>query len=463
MAARGSFVLDMVRPLAALMPAVRRADRAVPFHRRMLYTGLSVSVFMVCSHLPLYGVRYAASGADPLYWLRSILASNRGTLMEFGVGPVVTAGTVMQLLTASKLIRVDKSVRRDRDLVDGARKVLAVTIALGEAAAYVLLGMYGPVGALNGALIVLQLFSASVLVVFLDELLDKGYGLQGCSAVSLLSATNTCGKVFWQAFSPVTVNTGRGPEFEGIVLAVIHQAVVRAGNTRALVATMLRRHLPNVTNLLATCLVLLTAIYLEGIRMLLPLQSRERRGRRVTFPIKLLYTSTTPIFLYSAMVSVLYMVSQLLHYSRFGGGVLGRLLGVWKEASYAAVPVGGLAYYVTPPSSVAADPLHALIYTVLLLASCALLSQFWVITSGSSARDVARQLADQRLAMPGRRDGATYEHLKRHIPTAAAVGGLCVGALSIFADMTGAIGSGTGIMLAATVVYNLVNSIQKED
>ncbi|EES05254.1 hypothetical protein SORBI_3004G179100 [Sorghum bicolor] len=163
------------------------------------------------------------------------------------------------------------------------------------------------------------------------------------------------------------------------------------------------------------------------------------------------------------VVSVLYMVSQLLHYSRFGGGVLGRLLGVWKEASYAAVPVGGLAYYVTPPSSVVADPLHALIYTVLLLASCALLSQFWVITSGSSARDVARQLADQRLAMPGRRDGATYEHLKRHIPTAAAVGGLCVGALSIFADMTGAIGSGTGIMLAATVVYNLVNSIQKED
>ena len=203
MAARGSFVMDMIRQLAVLMPAMRRADRAVPFHRRMLYTGLSLSVFMVCSHVPFYGVRYAASGAD-LYWVRSILASNRGTLMEFGVGPIVTAGTVMQLLTASKLIRVDQNVRRDRDLMDGARKVLAVTIWLGEAAAYILLGMYGPVGALNGALIVLQLFSASVLVVFLDELFDKGYGLQGCSAISLLSATNTCGKVVWQAFSPVT-------------------------------------------------------------------------------------------------------------------------------------------------------------------------------------------------------------------------------------------------------------------
>ncbi|CAN6310674.1 unnamed protein product [Urochloa humidicola] len=135
------------------------------------------------------------------------------------------------------------------------------------------------------------------------------------------------------------------------------------------------------------------------------------------------------------------MVSQLLYYSRLGGSVLVRLLGVWEEARHAAVPVGGLAYYVTPPASFVAAPLHALVYTVLLLASCALLSQGWVIVSESSAGDVA----------------------KRYIPTAAALGGLCVGALTIFADMTGVIGTGTGIMLAATAVYNLVNSVEKGD
>ena len=130
--ARGSFaLLDLIRPLASLMPAVRRADRAVPFHRRALYTGISVSVFLVCSHLPLYGVRYAASaGADPLYWVRSVLASNRGTLMELGVGPVVTAGTVMQLATASRLLRVDHNVRTDRELAAAARKVLAMVITV---------------------------------------------------------------------------------------------------------------------------------------------------------------------------------------------------------------------------------------------------------------------------------------------------------------------------------------------
>ncbi|KAJ1253906.1 hypothetical protein BS78_K156100 [Paspalum vaginatum] len=420
--ARGSSALQLIRPVAALMPAVRRPDRVVPFNRRVIYTGIAMSVFLVCSHLPLYGVPYTASGADPLYWVRTVLASNRGTLMELGVGPVVTAGTVMQLVTGSKLLRVDQNVRGDRELVDGERKALAMVIALGEAVAHVQLGMYGAIGALGGVLIVLQLVSASVVVVFLDELFDKGYGLPGCSAISLLSATNTCGKVIWHAFSPVTVNTGRGPEFEGVVLAMIHQAVAGAGKAHELVGTMLRRHLPNVMSLLTTFLVLLAAVYLEGVRILQPLQSRDARGRRVTFPIKLLYTSTMPIVLHSAAVSALYMVSQLLHYSRFfGGSVLVRMLGVWKEASHAAVPVGGLVYYVTPPTSFGADPLHTLVYVALLLTSCALLSQAWATASGSSARDVARQLANQRLALPGSRDGATYSVLRRrYIPTAAA-------------------------------------------
>nr|TKW12575.1 hypothetical protein SEVIR_5G045100v2 [Setaria viridis] len=130
--AHGSSALDLVWPLATLMPAVRRPNRMVPFHRRALYTGLSVSVFLVCSHLSLYGIRYAAFDTDPLYWVRSILASNRGTLMELDVGPIVTAGTVAQLLTASKLIPVDQNVRADCELVDGARKVLTRPLCSGR-------------------------------------------------------------------------------------------------------------------------------------------------------------------------------------------------------------------------------------------------------------------------------------------------------------------------------------------
>ena len=74
---------------------------------------------------------------------------------------------------------------------NGAQKLLGILIAIGEAVAYVLSGMYGPVGQLgvgNSILIILQLFFAGIIVICLDELPQKGYGLG--SEISLFIATN---------------------------------------------------------------------------------------------------------------------------------------------------------------------------------------------------------------------------------------------------------------------------------
>ena len=51
-----------------------------------------------------------------------------------------------------------------------------------------------------------------MVVIILDELLQKGYGLG--SGISLFIATNICESIIWKAFSPTTINTGRGTEFE---------------------------------------------------------------------------------------------------------------------------------------------------------------------------------------------------------------------------------------------------------
>lgn len=74
---------------------------------------------------------------------------------------------------------------------NGAQKLLGILIAFGEAVAYVLSGMYGSVGQLgvgNALLIILQLCAAGIIVICLDELLQKGYGLG--SGISLFIATN---------------------------------------------------------------------------------------------------------------------------------------------------------------------------------------------------------------------------------------------------------------------------------
>ena len=47
-----------------------------------------------------------------------------------------------------------------------------------------------------------------------------------------------------------------------------------------------------------------------------------------------------------------------------------------------------------------------------------------------------------------------YKELKRVVPTAAALGGAILGLLSVAADLMGAIGSGTGILMAVTIIYS---------
>ena len=232
--------------------------------------------------------------------------------------------------------------------------------------AYVLSGMYGSVGQLgvgNAILIIIQLCFAGIIVICLDELLQKGYGLG--SGISLFIATNiwwvllssafldllfkslypissiellefccliatvnwrTCTfvenlkgvlllccseTIIWKAFSPTTINSGRGAEFEGAVIALFHLLITRTDKVRALREAFYRQNLPNVTNLLATVLVFLIVIYFQGFRVVLPVRSKNARGQQGSYPIKLFYTSNMPIILQSALVSNLYFISQV--------------------------------------------------------------------------------------------------------------------------------------------------------
>jgi len=461
--------IHLVKPFMGVLPEVQQPERKVPFREKVLWTAIALFIYLICCQMPLYGIR-ATEGSDPFYWLRVISASNRGTLMELGIGPIVTSSMVMQLLSGAKIIEVDQGIKEDRALFNGAQKLFGMVITIGQALAYVWSGIYGDVkelGAGNALLIVLQLFTAGIVVLVLDEMLQKGHGLG--SGISLFIATNICETIVWKSFSPTTYNYGRGTEFEGAIIALFHMLLTRNDKVRALKEAFYRQNLPNITNLLATVVVFLVVVYFQGFRVELPVKNRRQRGYQMNYPIKLFYTSNIPIILNSALVSNLYFISQML-YRRYSDNFLVNLFGVWKEADNPmapgqSYPVGGLAYYIAPPTSLAsafADPLHAFTYITFILTSCALFSKTWIEVSGTSARDVARQMQEQQMSMRGFRDKSLVKELNRYIPTAAAFGGLCIGALSVIADFMGAIGSGTGILLAVTIIYSYFEMFMKE-
>uniref|UniRef100_A0A8C6MGZ7 Protein transport protein SEC61 subunit alpha n=1 Tax=Nothobranchius furzeri TaxID=105023 RepID=A0A8C6MGZ7_NOTFU len=394
-------LLEVIKPFCAVLPEIQKPERKIQFREKVLWTAITLFIFLVCCQIPLFGIM-SSDSADPFYWMRVILASNRGTLMELGISPIITSGLIMQLLAGAKIIEVGDTPK-DRALFNGAQKLFGMIITTGQAIVYVMTGMYGDpsdMGAGICLLIIIQLFVAGLIVLLLDELLQKGYGLG--SGISLFIATNICETIVWKAFSPTTVNTGRGTEFEGAIIALFHLLATRTDKVRALREAFYRQNLPNLMNLIATVFVFAVVIYFQD-------------------------TSS-------------------------GGPAR-------------AYPVGGLCYYLSPPESfgsVLDDPVHALIYIVFMLGSCAFFSKTWIEVSGSSAKDVAKQLKEQQMVMRGHRETSMVHELNRYIPTAAAFGGLCIGGLSVMADFLGAIGSGTGILLAVTIIYQYFEIFVKE-
>lgn len=205
--------------------------------------------------------------------------------------------------------------------------------------------MYGDpkeIGAGICLLLILQLCVAAVITMLLDELLQKGYGLG--SGISLFIATNVCENIVWKAFSPTTYNTGKGTEFEGAVIAFFHLLLTRNDKMRALKEAFYRNNLPNVMNLFATIVIFAVVIYLQGFRVEIPVKSNKFRGQQGVYPIKLFYTSNMPIMLQSALVSNVFLISQML-FNRFPESFLVRLLGVWGVSCFYYLLLGESELY----------------------------------------------------------------------------------------------------------------------
>ena len=50
-----------------------------------------------------------------------------------------------------------------------------------------------------------------------------------------------------------------------------------------------------------------------------------------------------------------------------------------------------MCYYLSPPETleqIGTDPVHAIVYIIFMLGSCAFFSKTWIDVSGSSAKDV---------------------------------------------------------------------------
>ncbi|KAI9254043.1 SecY subunit of pre protein translocase [Sporodiniella umbellata] len=462
----GLRVLSIFKPFMAALPEIESPDRRIPFNERVVYTMAILIAYLVMSQLPLYGIQDSTL-SDPLASLRVVLGASRGTLAELGVLPILTSGMVLQLLAGANFIRVDYSLKEDRALFTGAQKLFALLMATVQASVLVFVGLYGNPNAIGMAgcgLLVVQIVLSSSVILLLDELLQKGYGLG--SGINLFIASSVCQNVFWKLASFSSVLSYRGSEYEGAIASLFYLLSSRSNKARALRDAFYRPDLPNMMGVLASVAMFALTTYLLSFRVELIIKSNSMRSQRSSYPVRLFYTSSMPVLLQSALFANVFLASYLL-FTYFGDHALVRVFGVWGTLgdSESLRLVSGLAYYLLAPQGLwdaLLHPLHTFIYSALTLFTCAYLSKLWIDVSGASSRDVARTLKDQRVSIAGYRENTMYKELNRVILPAATTGGAVLALVSLTSDILGAIGTGPGILISVLVIFQYFEMFARE-
>jgi|TARA_B100001750_G_scaffold195790_1_gene167692 preprotein translocase SecY subunit len=453
-----SIISEVVRNVASILPEVRKPKQKITLTNRLFWTALALVTYLVMAQVPLYGV--AGGMQDQQSFTQIIFASSAQTLMHLGIGPIVTAGLILQLLKGAEIIKLDFKKPDDRALFAAGTKMLAILVTFAESVAFMIGGSFGTgLPTATAIVIIIQLLIGGIMVILLDELVQKGWGLG--SGISLFIAAGVAQSIFWNTFSLVPA----GQSYFGVIPHVIANFI--SGSPESIFFRP--GGLPSVVTLSLTLVVIGLVVYAEGIRVEIPITSTKYRGFQGTYPIKLLYVSVLPVILTGALLANIVFFSQMV-WSRFNptnANSLLNLLGTYNTADPGAGPIGGFAYYVSPPRGLevlAVEPVRALTYVLFYVVMCTIFARIWVEIGGLGAKSVAQKLLGANVQVPGfrRSQGSVEIILERYIPVITVIGGILMGLLASGADILGIFGGGTGLLLMVSITLNYYEILMKE-
>ncbi|MFQ5892517.1 MAG: preprotein translocase subunit SecY, partial [Candidatus Methanofastidiosia archaeon] len=268
---------------------------------------------------------------------------------------------------------------------------------------------------------------------------------------SLFIAAGVSKDIIWKSLSPLRPDNPT--EFIGAVVDFIHSVIVG-------VPQFTRPALPDILELSFTLVVFFIVVYAESMRIEIPLSYGRFRGVRGRFPIRFIYASNIPVILTVAVFQSTTVFGRLLT-NRFHWDWLARF------DPQSNLPSSGILYYISSPgglSNVRADPVHASIYLIIMIASCIFWAYMWIEMTNMGPKAVAKRLQQSGMQIPGfRRDIRIVEKvLSRYIPKVTIMGGAFIGLLAAFADFTNALGTGTGILLTVGIVYRMYEELMRE-
>ncbi len=485
---------SIIDSLTAIVPHIKKPERPPSFNEKLKWTAIVMLIYFAMFSTPAFGVNTSGISQTQLQVLNIIFAARIGTLITVGIGPIVLASIVLQLIQGAGIINIDMSNPVNKGKFQSIQKLVAMGIALVES---VIFTLYGYVPVAPGAtlsigtlivplalIVIIQLAISAIVVIFLDEIMVK-YGIT--SGINLFIA----GGVSYS----VVASTA-----QIIIPSAI--ASIQAGGAAALSNAALA-----FGPLLFAIVVMLISIYAYDMKVELPLAFSQFRGVGGRLPIPFLYVSVLPVILATSLI-----VSLTVWFSFLAGVHTGPFANIAhflatytiqtnsvNGAPVSSTIINGGVFYLMSPNFPAPYPEpygvgysayfnllltgtstlvlpwggsilfpewgHVIVYSLTLIILCVIFGRFWIEMTGQSPKNVASQLQDVGWQIPGfRRDPRIIENvLDKYIPTITILGSIAVACLAILATLTGAVGSGMGILLTVGIMYMIYQQLERDN
>lgn len=454
-------LIDILVGISQYLPEIKKPEKEIPFKQKLLWTVAAILIFFILGNITLIGIDTSNPAiAQQIVFAQTILASEIGTIITAGIGPIVMASIFLQLFMGAKIINLNLSEPTDRSKFQQLQKILAVILCFVEGFIYVASGMLAPYGGVTVTnpvlwLVVAQIALGSLILLYLDEIVSK-YGIG--SGISLFIAAGVSGQLFWQVFQP-PISSALGVTQGGVLWQFLF---VTPGDFLLL--------LPIV----GVLLIFLVVVFAEGMHVNIPITFGQS-GVGGRYPVKFMYVSNMPVILAMALFMNFQLWALFLKNVPIVGTVMNfiswatMIPSIGNNTLFSPVRTGGGSLLegivVQGINALTMNAIiQAAIFMVILIAACIVFGWFWVQMGNQSTEAVAAQLERSGMQIPGfRRDKRVIEKvLERYIPPITILGSIFVALLSGFGDIIlSGLSTGTGILLTVGIVYRFYEEIAK--
>jgi preprotein translocase subunit SecY len=440
----------------AWIPEVKKPEeKKLSFNVKLKWTIIVLAAFFILANVPLFGL--SSSALERFEYLAILLGTDFGSIISLGIGPIVMASIILQLLAGSGILNIDTNTSEGKKLFQGLQKILVFFFIVFEALVYVLMNGLEALPGFTG-IVIFQLILGGLAIYYMNELSEKwGFG----SGVSLFIGAGVSWRLITSAFQFINVQGKNclfdfsGTACSGKVLILI-QSIIQKYPTEFISA---------LAALIATVVIFLAVVWAQSLKVEIPLSYGRIRGYGVKWPLSFFYASVIPIILVAAIVANIQLFGGILqnwlgHPTFLGNFIDGQAisgLGFWMGSTNILELVirgGFLPIYLFQGLT------HIFFYVVLSM----IFSVFWVKTSGMDSKAQAKKIASSGLQVAGfRQDIRILESiLDRYIMPLTVMGGAAIGLLAAFTDLMGALVSGTAILLVIMIMYQFYQSIAKQ-